>query len=143
MKPFHYNQDPLYSAAVSILEGAKAAPETQDETLQEAVDFFRLNRLILLGLVDESEMLNLSKAVKLLDAGKQLSQSQKDLVAAAFLKLVTVATRDASVFLKVKQGLEGTADEMDTASTTSASNQLHGIKPQGKLVGSHQWQSNY
>lgn len=29
MKPFHYNQDPLYSAAANILEGSK-------ETLQEA-----------------------------------------------------------------------------------------------------------
>ena len=31
MKPFHYNQDPLYSAAASILEGAKDAPETLQE----------------------------------------------------------------------------------------------------------------
>jgi len=31
MKNFHYNQDPLYSAAVSILEGAKDAPETLQE----------------------------------------------------------------------------------------------------------------
>ena len=33
MKPFHYNQDPLYSAAACILEGAKDT----SETLQEAV----------------------------------------------------------------------------------------------------------
>lgn len=31
MKPFHYNQDPLYSAAASILEGAKDAPENLQE----------------------------------------------------------------------------------------------------------------
>ena len=31
MKNFHYNQDPLYSAAASILEGAKDAPETLQE----------------------------------------------------------------------------------------------------------------
>ena len=31
MKPFHYNQDPLYSAAASILEGAKATPENLQE----------------------------------------------------------------------------------------------------------------
>jgi hypothetical protein len=108
----------------------KEDTEVQAETLQEAVDFARLNRLIPLGLVDESEMYNLAKAVKVLDAGKQLSPAQKDLVASAFLKLVTVATGDASVFLKVKQGLEGTADEMVVANIAGASNQLHGIKPQ-------------
>ena len=31
MKPFHYNQDPLYVAAASILEGAKDVPETLQE----------------------------------------------------------------------------------------------------------------
>ena len=31
MKNFHYNQDPLYSAAASILEGAKDAPENLQE----------------------------------------------------------------------------------------------------------------
>lgn len=31
MKNFHYNQDPLYSAAAVILEGAKDAPENLQE----------------------------------------------------------------------------------------------------------------
>ena len=31
MNPFHYNQDPLYSAAASILKGAKDTPENLQE----------------------------------------------------------------------------------------------------------------
>ena len=38
MKNFHYNQDPLYSAAASILEGAKDAPETLQEAVAKPVN---------------------------------------------------------------------------------------------------------
>jgi len=47
MNNFHYHQDPLYAAAASVMRG-----ETQDNTLDEAIDWNLIQSMYVKDIID-------------------------------------------------------------------------------------------
>jgi hypothetical protein len=95
-----------YSKDLTIKSATKIAEETE-ESLEEETDYTRFKQLATLGLVDSSELPKIISAMKAVEAGKTISQSQKDLIASTFMALIGIITGDASTLGKLKQSLKG------------------------------------
>jgi hypothetical protein len=76
------------------------------ESLEEETDYTRFKQLATLGLVDSGELPKIITAMKAVESGKTISQSQKDLIASTFMALIGIITGDASTLGKLKQSLK-------------------------------------
>jgi hypothetical protein len=100
-----FNQRKMGSSEFLLLKTIKLKEET--EQLEEETDYTRFKQLATLGLVDSSELPKIISAMKAVEAGKTISQSQKDLIASTFMALIGIITGDASTLGKLKQSLKG------------------------------------
>jgi hypothetical protein len=94
-----------YSKDLKIKSATKITEETE-ESLKEETDYMRFKQLATLGLVDSGELPKIIAAMKAVESGKEISQSQKDLIASTFMALIGVITGDTTTLNKLKQSLK-------------------------------------
>jgi hypothetical protein len=94
-----------YSKDLKIKSATKITEETE-ESLEEETDYTRFKQLATLGLVDSGELPKIITAMKAVESGKEISQSQKDLIASTFMALIGVITGDTTTLNKLKQSLK-------------------------------------
>ena len=100
-----FNQRKMGSSEFLLLKTIKLKEETE-ESLEEETDYTRFKQLATLGLVDSGELPKIITAMKAVESGKEISQSQKDLIASTFMALIGVITGDTTTLNKLKQSLK-------------------------------------
>ena len=98
-----------YSKDLKIKSATKITEETE-ESLEEETDYTRFKQLATLGLVDSGELPKIITAMKAVEAGKEISAAQKDLITSTFMALIGVVTGDTSTLNKLKQSLKGVTE---------------------------------
>lgn len=94
------------AAAAALVKYFKTIKEeTVDEItlgdISESFDESKFRRLAVTGLVPETDVAQIIRAMKNLDAGKPLTVTQKNLIANTFQALISLVTGDTSVFAKI------------------------------------------
>lgn len=94
------------AAADALVDYFKTVKEEAVETVSlgeitEGVDATKFKRLANTGLVSSKDVPSVITAIKLMDAGKTLNATQKDLITSTFLSLIELVTGDSSVFTKI------------------------------------------
>ena len=127
LKKKGYSKDLKIKSATKITEGA--------ESLEEETDYTRFKQLATLGLVDSSELPKIITAMKAVEAGKEISAAQKDLITSTFMALIGVVTGDTSTLNKLKQSLKGVTEGYKTLRAGELIDQLQSIidAPDAKL----------
>jgi hypothetical protein len=74
-------------------------------SMNESADMSKLKMLARAGLVDQKNVEKLMSAFKTMQAGKPLSQQQKDLVISSYGELASIVTGDSQVFQKAKKAV--------------------------------------
>jgi hypothetical protein len=122
-----YSKDLKIKSATKITEGA--------ESLEEETDYTRFKQLATLGLVDAGELPKIITAMKAVEAGKEISAAQKDLITSTFMALIGVVTGDTSTLNKLKQSLKGVTEGYKTLRAGELIDQLQSIidAPDAKL----------
>lgn len=123
-----------YSKDLNIKSATKITEETE-ESLEEETDYTRFKQLATLGLVDASELPKIITAMKAVEAGKEISAAQKDLITSTFMALIGVVTGDTSTLNKLKQSLKGVTEGYKTLRAGELIDQLQSIidAPDAKL----------
>lgn len=75
------------------------------DSILEAVDVKKFQRLARTGLVEPENVQKIVRAFQSLEDGKELTRAQKDLVSQTFLELVGLVTGDSAVFSKIQQSV--------------------------------------
>lgn len=88
-----------------------AAYEIELGDMNEAFDETKFKRLASTGLVPAEDVNGVVRAMKVLEAGKTLSGSQKDLISSIFATLIGLVTGDMTVFSKVTSAVKKAATE--------------------------------
>jgi hypothetical protein len=108
-----FNQRKMGSSEFLLLKTIKLKEETElegAESLEEETDYTRFKQLATLGLVDSGELPKIITAMKAVEAGKEISAAQKDLITSTFMALIGVVTGDTSTLNKLKQSLKGVTE---------------------------------
>lgn len=82
-----------------------AVKPSMNEAVTEAADMSKLKLLARAGLVDQKNVEKLMAAFKVMQAGKPLSQQQKDLVISSYGELASIVTGDSQIFQKAKKAV--------------------------------------
>jgi chemotaxis protein histidine kinase CheA len=75
-------------------------------TISEEFDETKFRRLAMTGLVPDTDVALIIRAMKTLDAGKVLTVQQKNLIATTFQSLIGLVTGDTSVFSKIQTAVK-------------------------------------
>lgn len=70
--------------------------------LTESFDTAKFRRLSSTGLIPKEDLESVTRAMKNLDAGKEITRKQKDLISSVFLTLIELVTGDANLFSKIR-----------------------------------------
>lgn len=91
-------------------------------TISEEFDENKFRRLAIAGLVSDTDVAKIIRAMKDLQAGKTLDAAKKNLIASTFLNLVGLVTGDTSVFSKIQTAVknESMNEEIDKAGVSKA-----------------------
>ena len=73
--------------------------------VKESTDMSKLKLLARAGLVDSKDVERLMAAFKVMQAGKPLTQQQKDLVISSYGELASIVTGDSQTFQKAKKAV--------------------------------------
>ena len=73
--------------------------------VKESADMSKLKLLARAGLVDSKDVERLMAAFKVMQAGKPLTQQQKDLVISSYGELASIVTGDSQTFQKAKKAV--------------------------------------
>jgi len=82
-----------------------AVKPSMNEAVTEAADMSKLKLLARAGLVDSKDVERLMAAFKVMQAGKPLTQQQKDLVISSYGELASIVTGDSQTFQKAKKAV--------------------------------------
>jgi len=82
-----------------------AVKPSMNEAVTEAADMSKLKLLARAGLVDSKDVERLMSAFKVMQAGKPLTQQQKDLVISSYGELASIVTGDSQTFQKAKKAV--------------------------------------
>ena len=80
-------------------------PLHEETAINEAADMSKLKLLARAGLVDQKNVDKLMSAFKTMQAGKPLTQQQKDLVISSYGELASIVTGDSQIFQKAKKAV--------------------------------------
>ena len=75
-------------------------------TISEEFDENKFRRLAIAGLVSDTDVAKIIRAMKDLQAGKTLDTVKKNLIASTFMNLVGLVTGDTSVFSKIQTAVK-------------------------------------
>jgi hypothetical protein len=116
----------------------KESVSSNEKPLSEETDYARFKQLAIMGLIEPGEVNKIIAGMKALEAGKTISQEQKNLINVAFLSLASIITGDTTVLSKVKQSLKsqgGSSDEEPMQEANSLPRGNEDIFDLGKEIG--------
>ena len=98
--------DEVLTQAIIEFRDIINTPTSELQPIIEAFDESKFKKLVQSGLVDESQVTKIIRALKLLDAGKELSPTQKNLITSTFLSLIGIITGDTSVLNRIQSNVD-------------------------------------